>query len=154
MFDNKGYGWKVLAGLVVIACLGVYCFNRGDNLNPALWRAVAEPKRWDGTTLWIPEAWVVKAGAKEYEIVRAEMRLRVKGVPPGPQGSRITLRAVFRGDGPSLEAIEARLLPSSTRRRRVMEFVSVAVLVAVILNLLRHFAFRPQVLHAAERTGT
>jgi len=154
VFGNKGYGWKLLAGLAVVALLGVYASKQGDEINPSLWRVLAEPRRWDGTTVWIPEAWLVSAGAQEYEIVRAESRLRVKGPPPGPVGSRITLRAVFRGDAPRLEALEARVLPWSNRRRRAMEIVSVLVLLGVTLNLLRHFAFRPQALHVAERIGT
>lgn len=152
MFGNKGYGWKVAGALALIAVLGVSAAKRGDEINPALWRAYVHPEHWSGTTLWIPEARIGSVDAQGYEISRGEVQVRVLGTAPGPVGSRITLRAVYRGDPPRLEALNARLLPQSRLARTLMEIVSALVLVGVIANLIRHFSFRPQALQAAERT--
>jgi hypothetical protein len=152
VFSNKGYGWKLLAGLAVIAGLGVLSGKWGDSINPALWRCVVEPRRWNGETLWIPEARILAAGAGDYEISKGDVRIRVTGAAPGPVGARITLVAVFHADGPTLEARRARLLPEGSASRRLMEIVSGLVLLGVLANLLRHFAFRPDALQVAERS--
>ncbi len=48
MFSNRGYKVKLTAALALIAGLGIYSGWRGGSINPALWRCVAEPARWDG----------------------------------------------------------------------------------------------------------
>jgi len=148
VFGNKGYGWKLAAGFAVIALLGVYASNRGDGINPAVWRCLAEPARWNGTTLWIPSSRVVSTRDGEYEIETAETRIRVTGTPPGAPGSRVTVVGVFRAEGPRLEARRARTLPSGRGIRWVMEIVSIVVVLGVLANFARHFLFRPQLLQA------
>jgi hypothetical protein len=60
--------------------------------------------------------------------------------------------AVFHADGPTLEPRRARLLPEGRSARHLMEVVSSLVLLGVIVNLVRHFAFRPETLQVASRS--
>lgn len=152
MFSNKAYGWKLLAGLALIAGFGVLSAYWGDSINPALWRCVAEPGRWNEQTIWIPEARIVSIGRQEYEIQKDAVRVRVTGPAPESTGARISLMAVFHADGPTLEPRRARLLPEGDGARRLMEIVSGLVLLGVIVNLIRHFAFRPEALQVAPRS--
>ena len=148
MFSNRLFGWKLGAALGAIALMGVYASHRGDDTNPALWRCVVQPERWDQKHLWIPGARIVAIGESFYEIASGdpEVRIRVDGAAPGKVDDPITLTATFRSDGPRLVTDRVRVLPSRTRLRWVVEAVSVAVALAVLANLGRHFQFRPKVL--------
>lgn len=147
MFSNKGYGWKLGAALALIAVLGVYAARKGESINPPLWRCVVEPRRWDNTVLWLPYARVVSVHDAEFEVEATDAKIRVTGKSPVPVGGRLTLRGIFRADGPRIELIASRPLPPDLGRRRLlMEVVSVLVVLVVIANFIRHFAFRPKVL--------
>ena len=54
--------------------------------------------------------------------------------------------AIFRTDGPRLEMIRSRPMPRHYRLRWLVEAVSVIVLLGVLANFARHFAFRPKLL--------
>ena len=147
MFSNKGFRWKLGGALVLIALLGVIAARRGDTINAPLWRCVVEPARWDNTPLWLPYAQVVSAGAGVFEVSTGDARIRVVGAAPGGVGSLVTLRGVFRADGPRIEMIQSRALPPDFGpRRRLMEVVSILVVIAVFANFCRHFVLRPKVL--------
>ena len=109
MFSNRGYAAKLAAALAVIAGMGVWCAKRGDTINPALWRCVVEPRRWDGTRLWVPAARIVSSRQDEYEIQTAELRIRVVGRPPAEPGRSVSLAGVFRADGSSRSAPTSRV---------------------------------------------
>jgi hypothetical protein len=147
VFDNRGYRWKLGAALALIAVLGILAARRGDTINPALWRCVVEPARWDNTTIWLPFAQVLSVGDAEFEVAAGDSRIRVSGKAPAPVGGFVTLRGVFRADGPRLDLIQSRVLPANLDRRRLlMEVVSVLVVVVVLANFCRHFLVRPKVL--------
>ena len=144
MFGNKAYRWKLGAALAIIAGFGIYAARRGDAIDPPLWRCVVEPRRWDNTILWLPYARVVSVGDSEFEVAASDARIRVSGRAPAGVDGLVTLRGVFRADGPRIELVQARPLPADFNRRRLlMEVVSVAVLLAVAANFARHFLFRP-----------
>ena len=148
MFSNKAYGWKLAAALFVIAGLGVYASRKGESINPPLWRCVVEPQRWDGTTLWLPFARIASLGESSFEVDATDARIRVIGKAPAGIGSAVTLRGVFRAEGPRIELIDSRALPPDLGgRRRLMEAVSVLVVLGVLANFARHFLVRPKVLH-------
>ena len=149
MFGNKGYAGKLVAALAVIAGMGLLAANRGENLNPSVWRCLAEPARFDGAEIWVPAARILEIRDRDYDIDSGSLRIRVAGPAPFPAGSRISLVAVFRRAGPVLEPVRVRPLPAGDLPRRVMEGISILVLVAVLGNFARHFLFRPSALGLA-----
>ena len=147
MFGNKGYVWKLLGALALVAGMGVFAARRGESINPPLWRCVAQPARWEGTVLWIPYARIVSVAESDFVIDATEARIRVSGRAPGGINAFVSLRGVFRADGPRLEMLRSRVLPpDGALRRRIMEAVSILVVLAVLANLARHFLFRPKAL--------
>ena len=147
MFGNRGYAWKLLGALALVAGMGVLAARRGESINPPLWRCVAEPARWEGTVLWIPWARIVSVAESDFEIDATDARIRVQGRAPGAVDTFVSVRGVFRADGPRLEMLRSRVLPpDGALRRRVMEGVSILVVLAVLANLARHFFFRPKAL--------
>jgi hypothetical protein len=146
VFGNKGYRWKLGAGLALIAGLGVSAALRGEGVNPSVWRCLASPAIWEGTRIWVPGARIVAVHERDYEIKSGDARIRVSGPAPAAVDSRIALIAVFHQDGPSLEPVRTRLLPVNDGLRRLMEGVSILVTLAVLGNFARHFLFRPKVL--------
>ena len=153
MFGNKAYGWKLAAGLAVIAALGVSAGLRGELLNPSVWRCLADPASMDGSSLWVPSARIIAVRDGDYEVRVGDAQIRVTGRAPGPAESRIALTAVFRAEGPRLEPLQTRPLPEGELSRRLMEAVSVLVTLGVLVNFGRHFGFRPKALQAG-REGT
>jgi hypothetical protein len=155
VFSNRHYSWKLLGALAVVALLGVVAARRGDAINPMLWRCVAEPRRWEDTRLWIPAARILSVQDAGYEIAAGdpEARVRVVGRAPGKPGDLITLTGTFRSEGPRIEAERSRVYPSRFRLRWLVEIVSVAVALAVLANLARHFLFRPRLLQLEGRDG-
>jgi hypothetical protein len=148
VFGNKGYCWKLGAALALIALLGVYAGIRGDTINPSVSRCVAELRRWDGVRIWVPGARIVAVHDLDYEIQTGIVQIRVAGPAPAPAESRISLIAIFHGNGPVLEPVHTRVLPSGERFRLVMEAVSILVALAVFTNFAGHFLFRPRNLQA------
>jgi hypothetical protein len=148
VFSNKLFRWKLGAALAAIAVMGVSASHRGSGINPALWRCVAQPERWDKTRLWIPAARIVSVRDSSYDIRSGdpEVTIRVDGAAPAKPDEWIALTGTFRSDGPRLQMERARVLPPRTRLRWLLEAVSVLVALAVLGNLGRHFLFRPRVL--------
>ncbi len=132
----------------MIAALGVLAARRGDSINPAVWRCVAEPQRWKNASLWVHVAQVVAVRDADFDIITGEsdLRIRVEGRSPGGVGSLISFTATFRADGPSLELRRGRVLPPSFRLRWAAELVSIAVVLGILANFARHFLFRPKIL--------
>jgi hypothetical protein len=154
VFSNRAYGWKLTAALFLIAGLGVYAARKGESINPPLWRCVVEPKRWDDTTLWLPFARIASVGEGTFEVDATDARIRVIGKAPAGVGSTVTLRGVFRANGPHLELIDSRALPPDLGgRRRLMEVVSILVVLIVLANFIRHFYVRPKVLQVHAENG-
>jgi len=148
VFSNRFFRWKLGAALATIAVMGVYASHRGDGINPGLWRCVAQPHHWNEAHLWLPSARIVSVRESWYEIASGdpEVTIRVDGAAPGKPGDRISWTGTFRSDGPRLLTEQVRVLPPHTRLRWLVEAISVAVLLAVLANLGRHFLFRPKVL--------
>jgi len=153
VFGNKGYGWKLGAALALIALLGISAGLRGDTINPSVWRCLSESRRWEGTRIWVPGARIIVVRDHDYEIRSGIAQVRVAGPAPAPVESRISLNAVFHGDGPILEPLQTRVLPAQDHLRRVMEVVSVLVALAVLANFGRHFLFRPRILQVKGEAG-
>lgn len=144
MFDNKGYVWKLGAALALIAVLGVLSAKRGDVLNPSVWRCLAEPERFDGAEIWVPGARIAAVRDHDYDVDSGPVRIRVAGRAPGPAESRHSMIAVFRRAGPVLEPVRTRPLPANEAPRRLMEGISILVVLGVLANFARHFLFRPE----------
>jgi hypothetical protein len=152
VFGNKGYGWKLAAGLALIAVLGVDCAVRGDWINPSIWRCVAWPSRTDGDRIWVPLARVVEVRERDYDVDSSGVRIRVSGPAPAAVESRIALIAVFHAEGPRLEPLKTRLLSPGDGSRWAMEIVSVLVTLGVLANFARYFLFRPAPLQVERET--
>ena len=145
MFSNRHYRLKLGAAMLVIALMGVHAARKGAGINPVLWHTVAEPERWNNEPIWLPYAVIVSARDADFEIHAGEVRIRVDGRAPAKVGDAVTLTAIFRADGPRLEMVRGRALPPRARLRWLVEAVSVVVLLGVLANFARHFAFRPKV---------
>jgi len=145
VFSNRYFRLKLAGALIVIALLGISAARRGESINPALWRCVAQPERWNRERLWLPAAVIVSARDADFEIDSGEVRIRVDGRAPAKVGDAITLTAIFHTEGPRLEMVRGRALPPLSRLRWLVEAVSVVVLLGVLANFARHFAFRPKV---------
>lgn len=147
MFSNKGYRLKLGGALVAIALLGVLSAQRGEPINPPLWRCIAEPARWNNRELWLPAARILSLRDGGFVIDDGDTRLAIVGASPARIGERVSLRGTFRADVPRLEMTQARVLPPDLpQRRSLMEVISVLVVLVVLANFARHFLFRPQVL--------
>jgi hypothetical protein len=150
VFSNRHFGWKLAASLVAIALLGLRSERLGDSIHPNLWRCLAQPARWDGTALWLPRALVVASDADGFEIEVQGVRARVAPADRVAPGDTIALTGTFRASGP----IQLKLLrkdPPGDESRRWPVIVSIAVVALAILNLLRHFSFRPKVIQVEGR---
>jgi hypothetical protein len=145
VFSNRYFRLKLAGALLLIALQGVYSGRKGESINPLLWRCVAQPERWRDKTL-LMAAVIVSTEATGFEIESGHARIRVDGTPPGKVHDAVFLTAIFRADGPRLEMIGSRPMPVHYRLRWLVEAVSVVVLLGVLANFARHFAFRPKVL--------
>lgn len=144
MFDNRFYRWKLGGSLALIAVMGVYAADHGQGINPMLWRCVAEPARWKDTPVWIPLARVVRVGSTDFDISTGDPQteIRVVGRSPGQAGERVSLRGIFRAEGPRLDLVAARKIPPHFRFRWLMEGVSLVVGIAVLVNFRRAFQLK------------
>jgi hypothetical protein len=146
VFSNRGYRWKLCGALGVIAMMGVAAALRGDSINPSLWRCVAEPRRWEGASLWFPTARILSVRGSDYDIASGAAQIRVLGRAPAASGTLITLTGTFHADGPRVDPVRTRVLSPHTQLRWLMEAVSIMVALAVLANFARHFLFRPRML--------
>jgi hypothetical protein len=146
VFSNRHFRLKLGGALLVIALMGVYAARKGDSINPALWRCVSEPGRWRDSSLWLPYAKILSVRDSEFDIESDDVTIRVKGRAPAKVGEPVTLTGIFRAEGPYLEMVHSRPLPPHVRLRWLVEAVSVIVVIGVLANFARHFAFRPKVL--------
>ena len=145
MFSNRAFGWKLAAALVVIAGLGLLSEQRGRSIQPSLWRCLAQPERWNGSSLWLQNMEVVSSDPDGFLVESNGVRARVLPAAPVAPGDVVSLTGTFHAAGPMIRSKEVRKSAPLGRARRLSEFVSVAVLALILLNFLRHFAFRPAV---------
>lgn len=151
MFGNKGYGWKLAASLAVAVGFAALCAWRGRDVKPWVGRCLARPEAFDGRIVWIPGGRVEAVEAGGFVVNANGARVRVLSGLDVRAGDRVEVRGAFRAAGPRVEAHEIRKLPPHARLRWVLEIVSVAVLVAVVANLLRAFSFHPEALRVEGR---
>jgi len=143
VFSNRGFGWKLAAALAVVAGLGLLSERRGQSIQPSLWRCLAQPERWDGTALWLQNMNVVASDPDGFLIESNGVRSRVVPASPVAPGDVVSLTGTFHAAGPLIRTKEVRKSATAGRARRLSEVVSAAILALILLNFLRHFAFRP-----------
>lgn len=144
MFSNRGLGWKLAAALALVAGLAIVSAVRGSTIHPALWRCTAEPARWDGTELWLSGSRVLASDAAGFEIEHLGARARVVPASPVAAGDIVDLTGTFESRGPVVRSTRVQVSPPAAGARLLSEAVSLAVLALILLNFLRHFAFRPR----------
>ena len=145
MFSNRGFGWKLAAALAIVAGFGLLSAIRGEAIHPSLWRCLAQPARWDGAELWLSDAKVLRSDTEGFEIEFKGARARAipaAGVAPG---DTVSLVGTFRAQGSVIRTAKVQKSADGEAARRLSVGVSIAVLALVLLNFLRHFAFRPKV---------
>ena len=147
MFGSKRLGWKLAGTLALLAALGMVCAWRGRSVNPDIWRCVARPNLWDGSG--------VRFQGTVEEVTQEGFRCRtslapvfVRGGDVPAEGDIVEVAGVFHAEGPHVKVRRMRTIPPDAAWRPLLNLVSLLVLVGVILNFLRHFAFRPQALQA------
>ena len=143
MFSNKALKWKLAAALAVVAGLGILSAVRGNPIHPALWRCTAQPKRWDGAELWLSGSRVLASDAGGFEIEHQYARARVVPAAPVAAGDIVDLTGTFQARGSVILLGKVKVVPPAAGQRLLSEAVSLAVLALILLNFLRHFAFRP-----------
>jgi hypothetical protein len=153
VFSNRGFAWKLGSGLAMAVLLGILSAKRGQSIHPELWRCLAEPGRWEGTPLRLRGVRVIESDAAGFDIDVQGSRARVVPAACVAPGDAIVLAGTFRAAGPLVQMAEFRKDPEPGDAVRLSEIASILVLAGVLLNLLRHFAFRPGVIqvHGVER---
>jgi len=146
VFSNRSFAWKLGAALGMAALLGVHSERRGQSTSPDLGRCLAEPDRWEGTPLRLRGARVTESDASGFEIDVHGSRTRVVPAARVATGDAILLAGTFRAQGPFVQLVEFRKLEEHGEPGRLSVIASILVLSGVLLNLLRHFAFRPGVI--------
>jgi len=144
VFSNKGFGWKLLAALAVVAGMGLLSERLGQSIQPSLWRCAAQPARWDGAALRLSGLTVTASDAEGFDVRRDDVRARVVPAAPVAPGDTVALTGTFHAAGTLIRSKEVRKTPAGTATRTLSEVVSAAVLGLILLNFLRHFAFRPK----------
>ena len=145
MWSNRGYRWKLAAALAAVAAAGVISAWRGRDIHPAPWACKIQPERWDGARLWF-RGTVRSAADGGFVIEESGVPLTVVGGPVPAAGEVVEVTGIFRAEGPHLELTGLRRVPPHARLRWLMEAVSIAVLLLVLWNFARRFAFHPEAL--------
>lgn len=150
MFDDRRLGWKLAAALGTVLLLAAWAGFLGRSVNPALRYCLSKPEAWDGTEVRL--AGPVLDGTDEGFVLRSPdgLRVRVRSTEHPSPGTHVEVAGTFRADGPRLDADRLRMLPS-TDRRWLVETVSIAVLLLLLLNFRRRFSFHPDALQARRR---
>lgn len=147
MFSNRRYGLKLAAAAGLVAVLGVFSAWHGESIGPAVWRCLAQPARWHGTVMRTAGR-IVEVRAGSFVLDQNGAHLEVRGDAEVTAGQPVEVSGTFDRAGPFLRLEAWRTLPAHGGHRKFLEALSVVVLAAVVLNLLRHFSFRPEVLRA------
>lgn len=135
MTPDERRWWAVAVGLgVLAAALGALSEYRGRDLNPFVGHAMRRPRDFDGKRLWVPAAKAVAVDAVETQ----EIVVRVTNAELTP-GTWVSISAVFRADGPYLEAEAVRVIEGGDTLP--VYAVSIAVALAVVWLLSRYFSF-------------
>jgi len=148
VFSNRAFGWKLAGALALVLALGAASAAGGRFINPAPWRCLAQPARWDGTRLWIPSARILSAGPDSFVLETEGLPFEVRGRAAVAPGDVVGVSGTFDAAGPHLRLREWRKGSGLRGWRRIAEAVSFVVLALILLNFLRHFACRPALARA------
>jgi len=143
VFGNRRYGWKLGGALALVLALGALSGARGSLVNPAPWRCLAQPERWDGARIWIPAARVASADAEGFVLETEGLPFRVAGRAEVRPGDTVGVAGTFEAAGPRLRLGEWRRIGPLGGTRWIAEAVSIVVLALVAANFFRRFRFRP-----------
>ena len=147
MFSNRFYKLKLFVALTVIALLGVYSGFRGRSINPALWRCMAEPQRWDGIEIRAGGTAVdVTEGAFTLDTGKVQVPVRgtsefTEGVA---EGDSVTVRGIFLAEGTHVAMIRIRHTSPEAELRWLVELASLLVLAGILWNFYRKFSVHPE----------
>lgn len=142
MFRNRFFGLKLAAVLAGIAALGVTCVLREEAVHPTLDRILLRADRLEGSVVRVDRARVVASDADGFDIEVGGVRARVTPAAPLAPGEEIDLTAKVQARGPSLRLEAFQRRPSGWPARNG-GFLSLLLSILVVLNFLRHFAWRP-----------
>jgi len=143
VFRNSFYGWKLGAALALAAAMTATSAWRGESIHPPAWRCLAEPERWHGAELRASGP-VLSLDRDGFVILWQQVPLRVLAPSAPAKGEEVEIVGVLERDGPCLRARDWRRFPPRARYRWIWEWVSLLVLALILVNFLRHFAFRPE----------
>jgi hypothetical protein len=152
IFGNRAYGAKLAAALVLVAVFGVLSDLRAARLKPPLSRCLAQPQRFDGAVVWFTDARVASVHEGGWIVASDDVEVRVPGPAPAAPGTPLSLSGTFRAQGPRVDPLRHRILPASAvPRRRLIEAVSLLVLLGVLVNAARAFRLVPSRIQLGRR---
>lgn len=144
LFSNNGYWIRCFVCLAALLAGFIYADVGGEEVNPNFWACLLQHDRFDGKHIWVPGAEIAEIEPYGFTIVSQGRSIFVKGDPRDfREHIEVSLTGTFRWDMSNgrgyieLEKIEAVLFPILLRR--IVEFVSVAVLVMVLWLFLKRF---------------
>ncbi len=143
MFSNRRFGWKMAGAVALVLGLGALSAAAGSRVKPAAWQCLAQPEKWDGREVWIPGARVLSVERDGFVLEANALPFRVAGRADVRPDEWVGVAGTFEAAGPRLRLRELRKPGPLGGTRWIVELVSLVVLAVVLLNFLRHFAFRP-----------
>ena len=141
MFGNRHFYLKGALAAALFAASSFYCYKRGLFINPSVRLAGLIPGEYDGTVLWIPVSRVESIDENGFVVAASDGKIRVIGRAEGIAiGDAVEMTGRFRA--PSTLELHRVRKASAVPWRRIVEVLSVLVLLAVLLLFLRRFRVR------------
>jgi len=135
---------------VALACFGLLCWDAGRRLPleyPSLRRCLADPKAFEGRTIWVQHSRVAETAPGAFVVDHREAgRLRIESNLQPALGDFVMVQGVFDGHR-GLRALRTSVNRWYDVERWGIYVVSAITLVAVALLARRRFAWRDGALH-------
>lgn len=145
MFSNRFYYIKLLASLAIVLFLFVYSYKAGLKINPAYWICQLRPDEFNDYELWVPKCTLIKKDDKIL-IKSNKFSIPVSGyIDPGlisedGYAPFVSVTGKFVKGNPSyIEIKDIKKLPLIVGGRRLVEGISLVVLLYVALIFFRVF---------------
>ncbi len=138
IIKNKYWGIKVIAACLLIIGSFQYMAATDRNTNPNIAYCFLQPERFKDATVYVGKIDVVEVDEKKFIILAGERKVEVRGSTTGLQkADLVTFVGTFKGD--HVELVRVKKIFPIPYARAIMNLVSTAVMIFVLLLLLRYF---------------